>query len=465
MTPGERMGGRPQVLLVEDEEMLASSVADFLTGEGFDVQRADSLAAARRGVENGDPDLVLLDLSLPDGSGMGLLDFIANSPQGPAVLVLTADSSVETAVAALQRGAHDYLPKPFDLQALMHRIRQAMEHRKVLVSQALQVRLRDLEQRSHTLASPVSEVMAELHQQLLRIAAHDSMPVLVSGETGVGKEHLCQMLHEASPRSTEPYVAINCANLDRSLLQSELFGHDRGAFTGATESKRGLFELTGRGTLLLDEVAEMPLEVQAAFLRVVETGRFRRLGGTKELTAQVRVVAATNKNLEELVQVGKFRQDLLFRLNAFELRVPALRERPEDIRLLADHICSRIAATLGAPAYLTDGAYSTLLGYSWPGNIRELKNVIERTVVIRGGGAIRAQDLQVQGRNGAPRRSELERHGGSSKQFPTLEEVQAVHIRRSLEICEGNKTRAARLLGISRSTLLRKLGRLNPAGP
>ncbi len=458
-TDSARPPAGSQILIVEDMDVLAQPIVQAFEKEGCVVSYAKSLAAARRTLEQREIELILLDLQLPDGSGMDLLSELAPPPQGPTVVVLTGDSSMSTAVEVVRRGAYDYLPKPFNLRTVLHRASNALRHRSALTGQVVRDRLRDLEEQSGELVTLQSPAMRELDERIRKIAPRGSMPVLVVGETGVGKEHLCQLIHNLSLRAKETFIAVNCANLDRNLLRSELFGHERGAFTGATERRRGLFELASHGTLLLDEVGEMPLDVQAALLRVLETGTFRRLGGTVVIRTDARVVAATNKNLEEMVANGHFRQDLLYRLNAMEVNVPPLRDRPEDIRDLAEHFCQRIAHTQGISAYLTEDAYAALMRYRWPGNIRELRNVIERTVVTGAGGAISEHDLELhlRARPTLPAETETPALADNGGDFPTLAELERRHMLRALEICHGNRSQAARLLDVSRSTLVRKL--------
>jgi two-component system response regulator AtoC len=254
----------PRILLVEDEKGLATSLTDLLEVEGFAVTAAPSLRIARDVLKRQEVTLVLLDLTLPDGSGLELLDEIGALPQGPVVVVLTADSSLTTTVESIRRGAYDYLPKPFELESLLNRVKNALNHQGALAAATLNQRLRCLEAQARPQIPLPSSAMRSLHERLNKVAQRDSLPILVRGETGAGKEHICRLVHELSPRSAEPFVALNCATLERNLLQSELFGHERGAFTGANEKRRGLFELASRGTLLLDEVAEMPLDVQAS---------------------------------------------------------------------------------------------------------------------------------------------------------------------------------------------------------
>lgn len=442
------------VLVVDDEISLGETLLDLLEGEGMRGVHVVSLDGARREMARREFGLMLLDLQLPDGSGLDLLAEVAAPPLGPGVLVLTGHASVDAAVSALRTGALDFLTKPFDLQTLLHRVRIARDRVRALSGEMLRRRQESLEESASPWLEPISPAMREAQENVARFAAVDVLPVLVTGETGTGKEHLCHLLHRLSARSSEPWVAVNCATLDRQLIQSELFGHERGAFTGAAERRKGLFELADRGTLFLDEIGELPLEAQAAFLRVLETGRFRRLGGSTELSTRVRVVAATNVDLVEAAARGTFREDLLYRLDAARIRVPPLRDRPEDIERLAIHFSRRMAASLHREVFLGEAALSALVRYPWPGNVRELRNVVERSVVLRDQGEILPEDLGLEPSTGASASTSPDRPQGV-----TLEEVEKGHVLGVLEECGGNRSEAARVLGIARSTLLRKLER------
>lgn len=452
-----------KILLIEDENILAESIADALEVEGHETKIVNTISSAKQYLENHSSNLILLDLALPDGSGLDFLDFLTNHPQAPTVIVLTANSSVSTVVQAIRRGAYDYLAKPFELDVLLHRIENAISHREGVAAKTLQLRLNELEKQSKPLVAPLSKQMKELYEHIKRIAVFDSMTVLIIGETGVGKEHICKLLHELSPRSKEPFIAVNCATLDKSLLQSELFGHEKGAFTGATERRKGLFECANRGTLFLDEVSEMPMDIQASFLRVLESRHFRRLGGSLEIETNARILAATNQDLNSLVHKNKFREDLFFRLNQIEIHIPPLRTRPEDIRILAEHFCNTLSRSLGITISLTEDAFDCLMQYSWPGNIRELKNVIERTVIIKGTGQISGQDFALNNSSinlGFNRSEVVSRANTNNYKFMSLSEMEASHIEKALNICSGNRTQAAKLLGIARSSLIRKLEEL-----
>lgn len=455
------MNNTNKILLIEDESILAESIVDALEIEGYEAKVLNSLALAKKYLENNSVNLVILDLTLPDGSGLDFLDLLSNHPQSPVVIVLTANNSISTVVQTIRKGAYDYLVKPFELDVLLHRIENALDHSEGLAAKALQVRLAELDKQSKPLIAPVSKQMKELYEHVRKIAVFDSMTVLVRGETGVGKEHICKLLHDLSPRNKEPFIAVNCANLDRNLLQSELFGHEKGAFTGATERRKGLFECANKGTLFLDEVSEMPMDIQASFLRVLESRHFRRLGGTIEIETTARILAASNQDLHSLVQKNKFREDLFFRLNQIEIHIPPLRTRPDDIKVLTEHFANSLSRSLGIQTFFSEDALMVLMEYPWPGNIRELRNLIERTVIIKGGGQITAKDLELNNININPRTvpsstiSSVETSFQNS--FPTLSQIEILHIQKALEICSGNRTHAAKMLGIARSSLIRKL--------
>lgn len=456
-----------QVLVVEDEELLRDALLEYLDELGYKVYLARNLAEARRHLEAIAPDLVLLDLNLPDGSGIEILENLEKSVLSPTVVVLTADTSLETAVEAVRAGAYDYLVKPFKLATLRQRIRGALERRRHELEKVVAMRLGRKQATAWEGIRPVSRAMNRLLRKVDRVAKHDQIPILVTGETGVGKEYICRLIHDLSDRASEPFVAINCGELDRNLLRSELFGHERGAFTGAHERRPGIFEQASRGTLMLDEIGDMPLEVQAAFLRVLEDGTYRRLGSTVERKTAARIIAATNCNLSTAVKNGAFRQDVLYRLNTVEIHVPPLRERQADIVLFAKNFCETAAYLAGVELSFSDAAIKELKGYEWPGNVRELRNVVERTVLLCDNDVIQAQDVvwsAAQNRQQQLKANPLSAQvpsgtgePGDADSFPTLAEMEMRHIDRALAYSSGNHTLAAKALGISRSTLLRKL--------
>ncbi len=451
-----------RLLLVEDEPLIAAPISELLAARGHRVAAVHSLEEARALLKKESFDLMLLDVSLPDGSGFELLE---DGEVGPATIMLTADHSVNTAIQALRRGAHDYLTKPFDTTVLLHRVERVLEHRTQQAGELLRRRVETLHRRRHPRPESRSRAMKDLYREVLLVGESEhEPPVLVSGETGAGKEHVCRLIHDSSARRDASFVALNCGELDRRLLRSELFGHERGAFTGATERHRGLFELAKGGTLLLDEVAEMPLEVQAALLRVLETGRFRRVGGSEEIEADVRLIAASNKDLRRLAEAGELREDLLYRLNAIALEVPPLRRRVEDIEPLARLFCGRFTRR-GKTLDFTDEALGAMRSYPWPGNVRELRNVVERAVVVSRGEKIDVDDLaldrhpKVRSASSADSSSSPSAEDRSPDSLPTLEQAEQRLIRRALERFDGNRTQAAKALGIARSTLIRKLSK------
>lgn len=464
-TERARGGAGLDVLVVEDNDEVASLVADTLRSEDYNVSRAETLAAAREALSTQTPEIVLLDMNLPDGYGLDLLREISNGGEpSPAVLALTADASIDTVVNAVRLGAYDYVTKPFDPEELLIRVGHGAEFvrardRRQLLGRQRRQRTKD---GKWGLPSPkMKAVMASIE----RIARFDEVTTLICGETGSGKEIVAQTIHDLSDRADQDFVAVNCATFDQALLKSELFGHEKGAFTGASERRRGLFELASGGTLFLDEVAEMPMDVQAAFLRVLETRRFYRVGGSVELTTTARIVTATNKDLRAEVQKGNFREDLLYRLNTVEIVVPPLRERREDIPVLAEMFCERFCRTSGIDGWLTQEALDTLCGYSWPGNIRELRNAVERAAVLAGGGAIDARFFLFESDRAFRQEAEDSavavsmKAPGEGGEFLTLEEMELQYVNRVLEKCGGNKSQAADVLGISRNTLLRKIRR------
>jgi DNA-binding NtrC family response regulator len=370
------------VLVVDDEKSFRVIAEEALSREGYAVRSADSGAAATRAFRDEPPDVVILDRNLPDVDGVDLLASLSQEAKERGVdtlfLVATAYADVENAVQALRKGADDYLTKPIQLSELVVKIRKALEARQ------LRNRVRALRREGHTPAEAQllsqSAVMREVLERARKVAQSPSTSVLLQGESGTGKEVVARLIHDESPgRSDEAFVALNCAALSEGLLESELFGHERGAFTDAREAKRGLLELAAGGTLFLDEVGELGPLLQAKLLRALETTTFRRVGGTRDLAADVRIIAATNRNLEEEVAAGRFRLDLFHRLDVFHLTLPPLRERREDVPQLARFLLDRIAQRLARPApRLSIEAERVLTAYDYPGNVRELRNVLER---------------------------------------------------------------------------------------
>ncbi|HEY6097853.1 MAG TPA: sigma-54 dependent transcriptional regulator [Anaeromyxobacter sp.] len=436
-----------KVLVVDDEEPFRRLLKRELGRKGFTVEVAADGREALGLLREQSFDVALLDIVMPGTDGLETMKRMREDPAAPAIIVLTGRATVETAVEAMKNGSFDYLTKPYKLDELVVLVNRAQEYRSLRAKNQL------LEQelvRQETAAEIVGESrpLRELLALVRKVAPTDS-PVLIQGESGTGKELIANALWHHSRRSRAPLIPLNCATLSESLIESELFGHEKGAFTSAATAKHGLVEVADRGTLFLDEIGELPLALQPKLLRFLDTGEFRRVGGTKVQTADVRVIAATNRDLRGLIAGGRFREDLWYRLNVIAVTIPPLRERAEDVPRLARHFAAKYARKLGKPVCdFGEDALATLAGYSWPGNVRELENVVERAAILCEGGAIGRDDLAV------PPPAAAARPGGGS-----LEEIEREHILRVLREAGGNQSRASQLLGIDRKTLYLKLRR------
>jgi DNA-binding NtrC family response regulator len=448
-----------RLLLVDDEAAVRLPLERFFAARGFEVVTAGSLAEALDAYRAAVPDVVLLDYALPDGDGIELLRRLkAIDPSVPAIL-LTAHGSIDLAVQAVKDGAESFLTKPVELPALLIMVERLAENRRLRARS-------EAEQRREATRAPApflgdSPVVRRLADQAARVAAAPT-PVLIRGETGSGKGVLARWLHEHGPRAPQPFVDLNCAGLSRELLESELFGHMKGAFTGAVAAKQGLMEVAHRGTLFLDEMGDVDLLVQAKLLKALEEMRFRRLGDVQDRRVDVRLVAATHRDLDALVQEGKFREDLYYRIRGVELRVPPLRERDGDVILLARHFLVRIATDLGRPGVrLSPAAEEALLAHTWPGNVRELRNVLEHAALLSPRDSLVPDDFAELLRPPRPR-------SGSTASM-TLDEAERRHVEQVLRQEGWVVQRAAGILGISRTSLyerMRKygLGRSAPPG-
>ena len=455
-------GPPPQVLVVEDDEAFRRLVAEILHSEGFVVEQAGSGDEAIRLMRErgaGQPyDVVVSDVRLGDGAdGMEVLTaFQGYQPQVPVIL-MTAFGEVESAMKAIQQGAYDYISKqPFDSRELLQTVGRALERQRLVEEDRDrppedQGRIRDIVGKSLS--------MLDVYKLVARVARSMST-VLVSGESGTGKELVARAIHSHSARASGPFVAVNCTALTESLLESELFGHQKGAFTGAVSSKRGLFEEAGGGTLFLDEIGDVNPKMQAQLLRVLQEGEIRRVGGSEPIRVDVRVVAATNRDLEEEVARGRFREDLYFRINVVTIQLPPLRERPEDIALLVEHFLAKYARREGrSHARIADEAMALLRRYGWPGNVRELENVLERALALSKSGIILPSDLPGDIRGGEGQRPGPTTAQNIIEDRPTLAELEQRYINLILHQEGGNKKRAAEILGIDRRTLYRTLER------
>jgi DNA-binding NtrC family response regulator len=435
---------QPRVLLVDDDDAVRFSVGRYLCSKGFEVVSCENVATAVEAFRARTPDATVIDYELPDGDALDLLKAFKEFDGSVPVVVLTGHGSIERAVRAMKQGAEHFLVKPADLTALTLTLERALHHRRLQRRDAARERAPQGAPDPFLGVSPAIQRLSDLAR---RVAASET-PVLISGETGSGKGVLTRWLHAHGPRAEEPLVELNCAGLNRELLESELFGHERGAFTGATTARAGLFEAAHRGTLFLDEIGDMDPTVQPKLLKAIEEGTFRRVGEVRSRFVDVRLIAATHRDLYGLVAEGRFREDLLFRINAVPLTVPPLRERPEDIPLIARWMVTERSACRGKS--LSDGAIARLQAYRWPGNIRELRNVLERAAVLAPNDVLAAEDLLF---DSAPARARPEIDEASC----TLEDVEHRHIERVLRAAEGRVSVAAERLGVPRSTLYEKL--------
>jgi DNA-binding NtrC family response regulator len=445
-----------RILVVDDEASLRRPLELFFTGRGYDVVTAGSCAAAAAVFESAAPDLVLLDYALPDGDGLDVLRRIKKQDDTVPVLLLTAHGSIDLAVQAVKEGAENFLTKPIELPALLLMVERLMDVRRLRqVTEAG----RDREERRRP--KPFlggSPAVLRLSEQAARVAAAPT-PVLIRGETGSGKGVLARWLHDNGTRRGHPFVDLNCAGLSRDLLESELFGYQKGAFTGAVTAKPGLMELAHRGTLFLDEIGDIDQHVQAKLLKAVEEMRWRRLGDVHDRRVEFRLVAATHRELDSMVADGRFREDLYYRIRGVELHVPPLRERGRDVILLAEAFLERISFDLGRPPLrLSAAAERALLEHTWPGNVRELRNVLEHAALLAPGTTLEPPDFA-----SLLRRRVDDSAEGASK---TLAEVERRHVERVLQEEDWVAERAARVLGISRTALyerMRKFGLSRPA--
>ncbi len=444
-----------RILVVDDEGPMRDSLAEWLLNEGYQAATAPGGVEALAEMEGSSFDLVLVDIKMPGMDGLQLLGRIREAYPQTMVIMITAYGSIPSAIEAMKAGATDYLLKPFDPEHLMLLI-EKMTKQKALVDEnvALKARLLERDQAGFEDLVGQSEAMERVFATIEDVAGTDT-PVLITGETGTGKELVARAIHARSERAFCPFVAINCGALTETLLESELFGHERGAFTGAVRARRGRLELANTGTLFLDEVGDISPRMQVDLLRVLEDKTFHRVGGTQTLTSDFRLICATHRNLGALVEAGEFRADFYFRINVIGIEVPPLRERVKDIGLLAVHFLDRFSLEMGKRIEgFTPEALAALRSYDWPGNVRELKNVIERAVVVARGDVIGPAELTF-----------LRPQADVSKGPRTLLESEKTLIRHALETEDWNITRAALVLGINRVTLSRKMKKYGISRP
>ena len=446
---------RTKVLVIDDEKLVRWSLQQKLSREGYDVESSPTGEEGLNLIREDGFDLVLLDLRLPGMDGVQVLQEIKKLEKEIAVVMLTADTGIARAVECVRLGAHNYLCKPFEFDEVRVALEKAREDLKL---RREVTRIRRQQRRKFGLENLVgqSPLMRGVRELIVRIGESDATTVLIEGENGTGKELTARAIHLGSARANQPFMAINCSAIPENLIENELFGHERGSFTDAKATKKGLFEMADGGTVLLDEIGDMKPALQAKMLRVLESREFSRIGGTQNITIDVRVIAATNKNLETAVMSGEFRQDLYYRLKVISLRMPALREQPEDIPLLAEHFLVQFAGEFNKPLKkLSPEAAKILQQYTWPGNVRELRNVIERLVILEQAEEVLPEHLPAEMRLGTRPNSR------SIVQLPAdgvaLADVERELVCQAMERAGGNQSQAAELLGIERDALRRRL--------
>lgn len=443
----------PSILVVDDDQRNREMLAEALSQAGFDVTVACDGAEGRSKATASTYDAVLSDIRMTPLSGLDLLDALHKTMPELPVVLLTAFGSVDTAIQAMKQGAFDYIPKPVNLDELIHTMQRAVEHRRLIKdTRAHQQVFRERPQAASLIGQ--SKNMVEVFKLVGKVS-RSRTSVLIQGESGTGKELIARAIHDNSPRATHSFVAINCSAIPDTLLESELFGHAKGSFTGAHAMRRGLFEEASGGTFFLDEVGDLSPSGQAKLLRVLQEREIRRIGSNESVRVDLRIIAASRRNLGELATSDRFREDLLYRLNTVTIHLPPLRERPEDIPLLAEFFLARYGDQKMIPVTsFSASAIRALVEYSWPGNVRELEHVVERAVALASHAVLSIDDLppEVLQKNG--------RNSDHTDTFPgTLKALQREQVLKMLESTHGNKERAARLLGISRRTLYRLLDR------
>lgn len=447
-----------RVLIIEDEKLIRWSLRQKFEARGFQVTDVQNGTAGLEVLDKEVCDLIMLDYKLPDMSGLDVLRKLRETDSDVVVIMMTAFSSIESAVDAIKLGAYDYITKPFDMDAVLRTADKALETTK------LRREVRELRrhiQHEYGIDRIIGKApcMLELYDVINRIAESGASTVFLRGDTGTGKDLFARVIHYNSDRAPRPFMNITCTALSESLLESELFGHEKGAFTDARTTKKGLFELADGGTIYLDEVGDMPLGLQAKLLRFLEERTFRRVGGTTELSVDVRVIAATNRDIEKAIQAGQFRSDLMFRLNVIPIDLPPLREREEDLSLLAQHFITEFGREFRKPVVSVDkDVYEKLHSYSWPGNVRELRNVIERAVLLSKGDTLDVSDIVLGHRDLS---ISLDAQGFT---LPSggidIRELENSLIRQALARSENNQTKAAKLLHLSRDTFRYRLEKL-----
>lgn len=442
-----------KILCIDDEPSVAVLIERALREMGHDPVLAQSVAEAMKMIDWKVPDLIISDYAMPNETGLDLLRSLQEGSYEIPVIIVTGYASVENAVTSMRYGAVDYLTKPVRAESLRIAVNQALE--VVRLRRENEAYRRELSSlRGHRAIVGESDVLRGV-LEIIATVAPTRATVLLQGESGTGKELFARAIHDSSPRADKPFVVLNCAAMPTNLVESALFGHEKGAFTGASSRFRGAFERAHGGTLLLDEISEMQLDLQAKLLRVVQEQEFERLGGGETVHVDVRIIATTNRKLEDQVQAGQFRADLFYRLSVVPIHSPPLRDRREDIPRLVDYFLKQVAAQAGTePVSIDQAALDVLQAYDWPGNVRELAHVVERACILSGGRRLRAQDFTL------PVAATAESVARKFAELPVnLEELERLAIQRALEQTSGHRSRAAKLLGISERTLRNKLNR------
>lgn len=451
------------ILVIDDEEFIRMNLKNIFESDGYNVDLCENGSSGIEALNKNDYDLAFLDINLPDSNGLDILRQIRSEQPNLLVIIITGFASIESAVKALKLGAYEYIKKPFKADAIKLITKLALE------TQKLKAQVKKLESQTRTplgIDSIIgeSQKIKEIKSLITEYAKYDTETVLITGESGVGKELIASSIHKLSPRSDEPFIEINCASIPDNLLESELFGHERGAFTDAREKKIGLFETANGGTLFLDEIGDMSLNLQAKILRVLENNKLRRLGSNRDIKINVRTIAATNKNLQEAIESKEFRKDLYYRLNVLRVEIPPLRERGKDVLLLANYYMNiyNIKFTKQIESF-SDEAKNKLLRYNWPGNVRELKNVIERACILQRSSIIETQNLHLDDeRRGVNTLSDfIESEIDFNKiNFENLmNEFERMIIKKAMKECNGNVSETARILNIPRETLRYKISK------
>jgi two-component system, NtrC family, response regulator AtoC len=458
--PGSAMPvERPRITVVDDDLVTCELLCEVFTQEGFEAQYAQSGEAALEKISAKRPDVIVSDIRMKSGlDGLALLDRVRRGHPTTPVVLITAFGSIDTAIRAVKEGAFDYISKPFDISVLVSTVRRALATHDAPAAEPVES---DDEQASAGLARQMigrSPAMLNVYKMVARVADANAA-VLITGESGTGKELVARAIHGNGPRADDPFVGVNCGALTETLLESELFGHVRGSFTGAIANRQGIFEQAGDGTVFLDEIGETSPALQVKLLRVLQERELVPVGGSTPVTVRARVIAASNTELERLVDAGEFRRDLLYRLNVINIHLPPLRERRDDIPLLIAHFLRKFIPPGDVVPSLTDGALRVLSSWSWPGNVRELENTIERAVTLSRRGTITEEDLPEQFRGSAGAAATATDPSTFFEGLPTLDEVERRYLIHVLRAAGGNRKQAAEILGINRRTLYRMADR------